>query len=94
MGNLFLTQNWPIVFFCPNYIENYPCSCALLCKRAFHNMTIAQKGAAGIIFDILPWWSQEKVYLLFTPNWSESKLFIKTNLGSKKGLPSLDPKLV
>jgi hypothetical protein len=33
------------------YIENYPC-CAFLCKRAFHNMTLAQKGAAGIIFDI------------------------------------------
>jgi hypothetical protein len=34
-----------------NHIENYPC-CAFLCKRAFHNMTLAQKSAAGIIFDI------------------------------------------
>jgi hypothetical protein len=33
------------------YIENYPC-CAFLCKHAFHNMTLAEKGAAGIIFDI------------------------------------------
>ena len=34
-----------------HYIENYPC-CAFLDKRAFYNMTLVKKGAAGIIFDI------------------------------------------
>ena len=33
------------------YIENYPC-CAFLCKRPVIKGAFAQKGAAGIIFDI------------------------------------------
>jgi hypothetical protein len=33
------------------YIENYPC-CAFLCKRHAMKGAFAQKGAAGIIFDM------------------------------------------
>jgi hypothetical protein len=40
-------------------------------KQVKHEREPKEQGIP--ILDILPWWGQEKVYLLLTPNWSESK---------------------
>ena len=47
----FLQENWQTWNDGSIYIENYPC-CGFLCNRHVIKGAFAQKGAAGIIFDI------------------------------------------